>query len=60
MVKEPNFIKMGANMKANGKRIKSMDKELKTIPQETDMKGNMPTAYEMDKGLIILLMEKNM
>ena len=47
-------------MKANGKRVKSTEKELKTILQETDLKGNMPTAYEMDMELIILLMEKNM
>ena len=60
MVKEPIFIKMGANMKANGKRVKSTEKELKTILQETDMKGNIPTANEMDMELIILLMEKNM
>jgi len=37
MVKEPIFIKMGANMKANGKRVKSMGKELTILPLEVNM-----------------------
>ena len=51
---------MAANMKENTKRIRRTEKELKTLPQEVDIPVNMPMAKEMDKGLIIGLMETNM